>query len=540
MSIRRTLTLGVMSVLAGAAPSQLSGLYTVHPQRLLSATNFQTLAGATSALRTQGVSGPVAIEIYDDAGPYVESQTFYAPFHATLGQNLQLGNNQCVLLLGQFTGVSAVNRVTFRAAPGESPVIDATGKACGIYFNNGDFITLEGLEVRNATFDAINLYTASTQNALSNAVRRCRIADCGGVGVLCYGNSGAVVDTLIEGNLFSNCMMTGGGSFSGSARDGYVACRRDNNTQVLFNTFLVGTLASSSVTFPPWVVGVHPSNSTQTGVTKFEGNVVVKTVSTGVVLRFIAPTGAGPTLPATCDRNVYWTPNGGDFAGTGTFGAPIAHPTFAAWQTASGLDALSVVADPLFAPVGSPAFHLASNSPCIGFGPTTYSGTVTVDHNGYPRDAAPDAGCDEFVGNPAAEVLYVGSGCAGGSGLFQTLLAVGRPALGNSAFALGMPRAPGGTTVVLFVAFAFDQPPLFFGSGCRLYLSQASLASLIGTPYYPFAVDTSPPGGGYLLPLPLPNDAGLAGITVDVQGAMFDAGAPLGFTLTNALAATMN
>lgn len=546
MSIRRALVASVMSAVLCGAPAQLNGFYTIHPQRLPSATNFQTIAGAMSVLRTAGVTGPVVLEMYDDAGPYSETHTFYASPHATLGNNLPLGNNQCTLLLSQFPGVSATNRVTFRAAPGERPVLDASGKACGVYFNGADYVTLEGLEIRNATHDGVSLYAGVGQNSVGNEVKRCVIRDCGAVGIACIAATGGVVsDTLIQGNLFSDCMQSGGlpnNTFAGSARDGYVACRRDTNTQVIFNTFLVGTLNGASLTFTPWVVGQNVASAGTSGLVKIEGNLFVKTTASGTFLRFATPGTAPPALPAGLDRNVYWSPPGigGDFALYGSPSSPTTLATFAAWQVAFGVDAASAFVDPLIGGPLAPPHNLLAGSPCIGAGPTTFGATVTTDLAGHPRDAAPDVGCDEFVGNPAATITYVGSGCAGGSGLFQTLLAAGRPALGNASFALTTPRANANTTIVLFVAFAFDDPALFFGFGCRLYLSQASLASLLGTPYYPFAVDMTLPGGGYVLPLPLPNDQALAGFSVNVQTAMFDAGAPLGFTLTNALSATLN
>src|SRR5262245_57300926 len=109
----------------GSLPAQLAGGYTINPARPASATNFTTLASAVAALVANGVAGPVFFDVYDDAGPYKETATFSAVITPTTAG----------LVLGTWNGASSTNRVTFRAAPGESPVIDAAPNGMGVFWN---------------------------------------------------------------------------------------------------------------------------------------------------------------------------------------------------------------------------------------------------------------------------------------------------------------------------------------------------------------------------------------------------------------------
>ena len=107
-----------------------------------SATNFTSLTAALGALASVGVAGPVLIEVYDDGGPYVESESFLVPGDPLLGSSLDLGDRQAVMVLRPWPGGSALTPVTIRAAAGERPVLDANGHACGVYFAGADATTV--------------------------------------------------------------------------------------------------------------------------------------------------------------------------------------------------------------------------------------------------------------------------------------------------------------------------------------------------------------------------------------------------------------
>src|SRR5262249_15254522 len=153
-----------------------------------SASNFPSLTAAVAALNAAGVAAPVFIDVYDDAGPYTEA----FPFTTSNGP---FPPSTAGLAFAQWPGVSSRNRLTFRAGPGEAPVIDAAGNAFGVYWNGADEVTLEGFEIRNAPFDAISLYAeASVGQALDPVISGCRIHDCGGAGVCIYGNTPSPVN----------------------------------------------------------------------------------------------------------------------------------------------------------------------------------------------------------------------------------------------------------------------------------------------------------------------------------------------------------
>ncbi|MBS0660399.1 MAG: cadherin-like beta sandwich domain-containing protein [Verrucomicrobia bacterium] len=99
----------------------------------------------------------------------------------------------------------------------------------------------------------------------------------------------------------------------------------------------------------------------------------------------------------TADRNLYYAagPNPGPFR-VGALGsaAGTTYGTLAAWQAASGDDANSLQADPLF--VGPSDLHLTAASPASNAG-LPVSG-LSLDTDGQPRSATrPDLGADEIV-----------------------------------------------------------------------------------------------------------------------------------------------
>jgi len=72
---------------------------------------------------------------------------------------------------------------------------------------------------------------------------------------------------------------------------------------------------------------------------------------------------------------------------------------FSTYKTASGYDANSVNADPLFVSTVTPDFHLQSGSPAINEG-VDVGLTTDYDGNTVPRGAAPDIGAYEWADTP--------------------------------------------------------------------------------------------------------------------------------------------
>ncbi len=97
------------------------------------------------------------------------------------------------------------------------------------------------------------------------------------------------------------------------------------------------------------------------------------------------------------DNNLFFAAGTGAVLGNYNFAD---RTTLAAWQTATGLDAASIVADPLFInPTGNAAtgnLHVQSSSPTSGLGAPLAA--VTDDFDGQPRSpVSPDIGSDEFA-----------------------------------------------------------------------------------------------------------------------------------------------
>jgi hypothetical protein len=127
----------------------------------------------------------------------------------------------------------------------------------------------------------------------------------------------------------------------------------------------------------------------------FENNIVYAGTQNVWIYSFVKGTTSYPAPPATLDWNLYYSTAGYvsgtsiDWAGKSTY------KTYAAYQTGSGEDANSPVANPLFDAVGS-NFDVQPNSPAVNAGSTSltcsvgYCGTGTsiygsVDYAGNPR-----------------------------------------------------------------------------------------------------------------------------------------------------------
>ncbi|MAG56228.1 MAG: hypothetical protein CMJ83_08060, partial [Planctomycetes bacterium] len=294
------------------------------------------------------------------------------------------------------------NRVTFRAATGENVVFDAAGAGHGIFFGGADYVTIEGIEIMNAPFDGVSLYSEAQHGVVFDAViRRCRIHDCGATGVLVYGNSARPSNTVIENNFFWNLQMTNAGGFNSLARFGYVSGRRHDGTRVLHNTFYVSTGTGSAFC----VIGDMPSG-TETRFVEISNNVIHKTAGpTRPIYSF--PLAGATGVPALVNSNCYWDPSGGPFSA-----GAVVSANFAAWVAATGQDTTSFSIDPvLVAPIAGD-LHLDPNSPCVNA--SSVLSTIIDDIDGEPRAGTFDIGADEvsctlplFETNDAASYLDV-------------------------------------------------------------------------------------------------------------------------------------
>jgi len=465
------------------------------------------------ALATNGVNGPVWIEVYDDAGPYNESH----PFTTT---NVQWAPSTAVLAFGQWAGVSSTNRVTFRPAAGECPVLDATGRAMGVFWGGADFVTLDGFEIKNATFDAVTLYSETAHGVATDPIiRRCRIHDCGAGGVVVYGNSQFPLNTLIENCFFWRLQTTNAGGFNTTARFGYITSRRSTNTRIVHNTFLVDTGAGGSFC----AIGAYPSGAAEVPFAEISNNIFLKTGGAGKpFFRLQMPATTTTPLPTICDSNCFFDVTASPFALYGSAAATVAN-TLLDWQLGALRDLASLAADPLLLDITNHNFHLTALSPCISA--STVNAGVVEDVDGQPRTTSIDIGADEYS---AATIRSVGVGCPGTGSLSPVLSSRDWPFLGNQRFALIASQLPPNAPMFVFASFGTTTSPFVIGFGCNVYLN---LGSFTAVP----VLGTAGPAGTASVVMSFPANAAYIGVNFGFQSMIVDGGAPLGITVTNAL-----
>jgi hypothetical protein len=119
---------------------------------------------------------------------------------------------------------------------------------------------------------------------------------------------------------------------------------------------------------------------------------------------------------------------------------------------------------------------------------------------------------------PKASVTSTGTGCRGTANTNLTLSANGVPSIGNAKFALGLSGGPAGNGLFgLGLSLLASPTPL--GGGCNLYVNTLPILVVFGG------------NANRSVPLPIPNDAKLIGITVHWQAALADP--KTGFLITS-------
>lgn len=440
MPARVLLIVSVCACLSGVTHAQLSGYYTINPVLPGQDRNYTDFAAANAALATFGVSGPVTFDVFDDGGPYTGSLSVPGPL---------IGNRQAAVVLTPWVGVSPANRVTFRAAAGEFPVIEAQGQAFGVWMEEVDHVTLRGLEIRLAEQDGIFVHAPTGTDAVGNRFERLWIHDCGGVGIFLYGGTGEVRDTYIA-NCVLHTLLTNSlrGTLSGLYRDAYVASVRDSFTELRHNTIIMDAAAGFLATH---AILNEPAGSLRSGITALTGNVIVQSAGSEV-LRF------GAALPVTSEGNVFHDTNGGTF---GVFGGTPA-VTVADWKRLTGLDTTSIDADPLLTGGGTVPWRLSSSSPAIGLAPATGL-RARVDHDGQPRDTTLDAGADEWV--PGTPKVYETNGPTAELRIANLVGSISQPALVDRVRGATASIYMASTTGLGFEAVILPAPLVGVGQG---------------------------------------------------------------------------
>lgn len=313
---------------------------------------------AAAALQYLGVGGPVLFNIF--TGVY-EGQ---------------------VELPGTIPGMGASNPIVFRNEPGESPVITIDEEGAGFYLTGADYVTIQGLEFHNCDQVGIHNYRDGADSSTHNHFIGNYIHGDMYVGIrLEYGQdcevSGNEIDSCSIGvlvlnsnnNLISNNMITN------SQHAGIMLENNSDNNEIYYNSVYTNRGQSA---FEAYAYG---SNTLKNNILANEG-----------------PGGFPGTYAIYWDRGTLVSDYNDLYITDGYIGKYSGgyYTTLADWQTATGGDANSISAYPVFLD-NTISLHINTTLPS----PVDSAGTpiagITTDFDGETRDATyPDIGADEF------------------------------------------------------------------------------------------------------------------------------------------------
>ncbi len=392
--------------LAGALAAQpMAGTYTINRFLPAGGGNYTSLASAVADVMLRTVGGAVIFDIYDDdpvtgnPSPFTESSPTLYPAGCGVG----FPPNTAVLVMGTFVGVSAVNTVTFRAAAGESPVLDATGKSNAVQWNGASYTTLEGLDMGNALFDGVNVYneygcvagTGMNPAGVQNPrILRCRIHNCGGTAITFYGNGTASPNPVVRNNFIWSCQTSVANTtsaFYGNGRFSYIGSRREQNGIYEHNTIYADTGVGQHFA----VIGsLRGAPSTPTA--SIRNNLIVKTAGNArPIYNWRDATQTG--IPTSMDYNVYDDTSSPSQFMNHAFGQN--YGTLGAFQAANPTKEQNSRTGASFlvnAPAGD--LHLQAVSSAVGAADPASTEVDDIDGTGTrPAGCSTDAGADEIA-----------------------------------------------------------------------------------------------------------------------------------------------
>ncbi len=516
----------------------MSGTYTIDPLGS-GARNFPDFGSASYQLFLQGINAPVEFRVVP--GIFGESW-----------------------VLTPITGASATNKVTFtsivprgcRLVPAAPNFFFLTFRSLGaaypvrwVVLDGFEFTGLgtafvitdycSDIEIKNCLFNHTNFIAGQLSPDKGGARwnihhNRFDVSGINQSGILInylsdvdiHHNEFYMVDTrpairIRSGNpsanrskIYNNLIVASGTGLSGAILDLENATGMD----VEFNTVLSadGAIAvASGGSFGVW--------------NEFRNNIFVNL--SGICLKVFS----SDPLGFFADSNLYWAPNNSTLIQLDDGLATNSFADLVAWQVASGQDANSLEADPLFIEmINAPLdLQLQGGSPALGAAEAPPA-WIADDLLGKPRGNPPTLGA--YEGSPFASFQFYGSGCAGNGGIVPSLSYSGALGLGSVDFAITLANANGGITTKAYLAAGLSKTsiagnplPFDFGSGCSLLQSNDLVFSLVagGLP--------GPGNGSSSLLFGIPNDPALQGQDFHFQWGVVDAAAAgIGIAFSNA------
>ncbi|MBX3700788.1 MAG: choice-of-anchor J domain-containing protein [Dokdonella sp.] len=233
---------------------------------------------------------------------------------------------------------------------------------------------------------------------------RNRISDIKNTNATGYGSNGIYLaatstasNLTVANNFVSDVASMGYAAGAGAVDNGYgIMVASGGGYNLYYNSVLLATNQTNG----GLPAAINIAAAVATGSLDLRNNIFATTQTTGT--RYAIYSGATNAVFSTINHNDY-------FPGTGSVGfLGAARATLGDWQTASGQDANSIAADPLF--VSTTDLHIsAASSPVVDAG--TPIATVISDIDGGVRSATtPDIGADEVNVTAPVVTSSVGTG----------------------------------------------------------------------------------------------------------------------------------
>jgi len=294
--------------------------------------------------------------------------------------------NGPISLPASISGLSESTRLTYQNAPGHSPKINSPGDY-GFRINSTDYVTIQGMEIRNCRGDGIYVYASSSDSSKSLRFVGNYIHDVGqdpdfefaGIN-LSYGSRCEIIGNEITGPDIYYGILSSYSNYNVIANNMIYGCE--------YSGIKSGGGFYDGIYYNSVLNSVHSALYMVSRSATLKNNILYQTGSGSAYAIYVQ---GGVTLPTASDYNDLYAPLGlvGYYLGSRT--------TLADWQAGTSRDLHSISADPNFISISAPIdLHLNEPSPALGTG--TPVAEITDDFDGDLRDEfTPDIGADEFL-----------------------------------------------------------------------------------------------------------------------------------------------